>query len=191
MIKAGRPGPERLGAFSDGVIAIIITIMVLDLHPPHGGGWRALAALWPTFAGYFLSYFIVALVWVNHHHLLRYCEVADGKVIWSNIGLLFVVSLIPFFTAYMSENRMSAFSTALYAGIFLLLTLSFILFLAVVSRQLEDEESRAESRGAMLRNCIVAAVYLVAIPAAYVHAGVSLGLMIANALVYVVPNAFR
>jgi uncharacterized membrane protein len=89
-------GAERLGAFSDGVIAIIITIMVLDLKPPHESSLQALLGLWPTFSAYALSYLFVGVVWVNHHHLLRYVENASPSIIWSSMVFLFFVSLIPF-----------------------------------------------------------------------------------------------
>jgi uncharacterized membrane protein len=92
--------------------------MMLDLRPPYGGDLTVLLALWPTFGAYLLSYAVVGIIWVNHHHLVRYTEVADRLVIWSNLLLLFFVSLVPFFTACMAVNRMSAFSTALYAGSF-------------------------------------------------------------------------
>src|SRR5271163_373679 len=127
MVKR-KVGPERLGAFSDGVIAVIITIMVLELKAPHEASMAALLALWPTFLSYALSYLFVGIVWVNHHHVLRYTENADSFVIWTNLAFLFFVSLIPFFTAYLADNRMNSFTTAVYAAEFLAITIAFMFF---------------------------------------------------------------
>jgi uncharacterized membrane protein len=185
-------GPERLGAFSDGVIAIIITIMVLDLKAPHDASLTALFALWPTFAAYALSYLFVAVVWVNHHHLLRYVENATAPVIWSNIAFLFFVSLIPFCTAYMAENRMNSFTTALYAVNFLLITVAFMFFQWTITRQIDmtDRESAAV-RMATRRNWVALLLYAVAIPAAYLHPAISLALILGVAMLYSVPEALK
>jgi uncharacterized membrane protein len=94
------PTTERLSGFSDGVIAVIITIMVLELKPPHGSDWHALIPLWPTFLSYALSYLFIGVFWANHHSLLREAHVADHKLVGANLLALFVVSLIPFCTAY-------------------------------------------------------------------------------------------
>jgi hypothetical protein len=101
---------------------------------PHDGSPRAFIALWPAFASYAISYLFVGVVWINHHHLLRYTESAEPSVIWSNLLFLFFVCLIPFFTSYMAENHMNSFATALYAVIFLLITIAFNLFQLAVTR---------------------------------------------------------
>jgi uncharacterized membrane protein len=187
-----KPSPERLGAFSDGVIAVIITIMVLELKPPLEASPAALLALWPTFASYALSYFFVAIVWVNHHHLLRYAEAADGPVIWSNFGFLFAVSLIPFSTSYMAGSRMQPFPTALYAGVFLLITISFKLFhTAVVSQSEQDDLLRIKVRAVKRQNWIAMVVYALAIPAAYLHPAISLALVLGISLLYFAPDRTR
>jgi uncharacterized membrane protein len=187
-----RATPERLAAFSDGVLAIIITIMVLDLRVPHEVSLATLCGIWPTFASYALSYLFVGLLWINHHHLLRYAETADARVIWSNLGLLFFVSLIPFFTSLMAENHMNALTTALYAFIFLLVTVSFSLFQAAVTRQAgHAEEVRCMFSVARKRNWIAMALYILAIPSAYVRPAISFALIFGVALLYSAPNAAR
>lgn len=106
------PTPERLAAFSDGVLAIIITIMVLELKVPHESSLQALCGMAGTFFSYGLSYLFVGVIWINHHHLIRHTERAELALIWANLFLLFFVSLIPFFTAYMAEKE-DSFTTAL------------------------------------------------------------------------------
>jgi TMEM175 potassium channel family protein len=187
----GEAGPERLGAFSDGVIAVIITIMVLDLKAPRDASLGALLALWPMFLSYGLSYLFVGIVWVNHHHLLRYAKRAEPFVIWTNLLLLFFVSLIPFFTAYMAENRMDRFTAAVYAAVFLCVTLAFMLFQEAVTRQTAQEDAalRVKIGAARKRNWLALGAYAAAIPAAYVHPAISLALIFAVAMLYFVPEA--
>jgi len=187
-----KAGPERLGAFSDGVIAVIITIMVLDLKAPHDGSPAALFVLWPGFASYALSYLFVGVVWINHHHLLRYAENADNLVIWSNLFFLFFVSLIPFFTSYMAENHMNSFTTALYAVVFLLITVAFNLLQSAITRQSKEHaELQATVQAARRRNWIALVVYALAIPAAYVNPVISLALILGVSLLYFVPDAVK
>jgi uncharacterized membrane protein len=191
-VRTRKPGAERLGAFSDGVIAIIITIMVLDLKAPHESSLLALFALWPTFAAYALSYLFVGVVWVNHHHLLRYAENATASIIWSSMAFLFFVSLIPFCTSYLADRRMDSFTTALYAVNFLLITVAFMFFQWAVSRQIDlTPAESAAVRLATRRNWIALALYAIAIPAAYLHPAISLALILAVALLYFVPEMLK
>ncbi len=184
--------PERLAAVSDGVIAVIITIMVLDLKAPGNSSPAALFALWPAFASYALSYLFVGVVWINHHHLLRYAESADSAVIWSNLLFLFLVSLIPFSTSYMAETHMNSFTTCLYAVIFLLITIAFNLFQSAITRQSgEEAELQAMVRAAKRRNWIALLCYTLAIPAAYLHPAISLALVLGVSLLYFVPDAVK
>jgi uncharacterized membrane protein len=186
-----RATPERLGAFSDGVLAIIITIMVLELKLPHESNLPALAGMRPTFFSYALSYFFVGVVWINRHHLIRHTERAEPAVIWANLLLLFFVPLIPFFTAYMAE-KMDSFTTALYAGIFLLVTIAFMLFQNVIARQFGgNAELLAMDRAGRKRNWIALITYAVAIPAVYVHPGVSLAIVVGISALYFAPDALK
>jgi len=189
MVKR-KVGPERLGAFSDGVIAVIITIMVLELKAPHEASMAALLALWPTFLSYALSYLFVGIVWVNHHHVLRYTENADSFVIWTNLAFLFFVSLIPFFTAYLADNRMNSFTTAVYAAEFLAITIAFMFFERAVTRQFGDDPDLSEMvRTGTRRNWTAFVLYSVAIPVAYVHPAFALVLIVGVTLLYFVPDA--
>jgi uncharacterized membrane protein len=185
------PGPERLGGFSDGVIAVIITIMVLELHVPHAPTAAALFALWPTFVSYLLSYLFVAIIWVNHHHLVHYTREATPRTIWSNLLMLFFVSLIPFFTEWVADSRLAAFATAMYATDFLTVCGTFILFEHSVAVQLdpEDRELAATRARANRRNWFAFALYALAIPAAFWEPVVSLGIILLNALMYIVPES--
>jgi uncharacterized membrane protein len=186
---AGREaGPERLGAFSDGVIAVIITIMVLELKAPHVSGLNALLCLWPSFLSYALSYIFVGIVWINHHHLLRYVERANPAVIGTNLVFLFFVSLIPFFTAYVAETRLSSFSTAAYAGVFLCVTLVYILFEWAIWAQLKGPAPQCTVDLVSWRNWVGLAFYALAIPAAYLHPAISLTLIFSVAVVYSTPH---
>ena len=110
--------PERLGAFSDAVFPVIITIMVLDLRPPPQATLAALLPLWPTALSYAVSYLFIAIVWVNHHHLLRFTEHATPRLIWVNFAQLFMVSLVPFSTAWVADTRLAAVPVAVYAAVF-------------------------------------------------------------------------
>jgi len=179
--------PERLGAFSDGVLAIIITIMVLDLKVPHESGAVALWGIWPTFFSYALSYLFVGVVWINHHHLLRHLARVNLAVIWANLCLLFTVSLIPFFTAYMAEKK-DSFATALYSGVFLLVTVTFIIFEGVIARQPSMHDSPERGR---MRNWVALLGYIVAIPAAYIHPAAALAIIVGISALYFVPDTAK
>src|SRR5882762_4087419 len=115
-----KSSPERLSIFSDGVFAIIITILVLDLRAPESASFAALLPLWPMALSYGVSYLFLAIVWVNHHHLLRYAEIATPRLIWVNFAHLFSMSLLPFTTAWMARTRLAPAPVALYAGVFVL-----------------------------------------------------------------------
>ncbi|HVJ53490.1 MAG TPA: TMEM175 family protein [Aliidongia sp.] len=121
-----QPGSDRLSAFSDGVFAVIITILVLDLKPPASSSLTGLLALWPTAVGYAVSYLFIAIVWVNHHHLLRYADIATPRFIWGNFAHLFTVSLIPFATAWIADTELAPIPVALYAAVFILVNLTYL-----------------------------------------------------------------
>lgn len=118
----------RLGAFSDGVIAVIITIMVLELKAPDAPTFTALLPLWPTAASYVVSYLFIAIIWVNHHHLLHFVRFASPRLIWINFAHLFVVSLLPFATAWMARTRLAPAPVAVYATIFVLVNIAYLVF---------------------------------------------------------------
>src|SRR5579864_1313267 len=131
-------GTGRLEAFSDGVIAIIITIMVLELQVPRGADASTLLAQWPVFLSYALSYLVVAIYWINHHRLFHIVPRVNNAVLWSNNLLLFCLSLIPFATAYMGENQFKPFPTATYAALLTTCAIAFLVLRESVNQELRD-----------------------------------------------------
>lgn len=127
MTNEGTVTPDRMNAFSDGVFAVIITILVLELRPPKEASFGALLELWPTAISYAISYLFIAIVWVNHHHLLRFPDVATHRLIWGNFAHLFAVSLVPFATAWIASARLGAVPVAFYAGDFFLVNVTYLL----------------------------------------------------------------
>jgi uncharacterized membrane protein len=129
-----------MSAFSDGVIAVVITIMVLELKPPMSTELKALAPLWPTAISYALSYLFIAIIWMNHHHLLRFVRHASPALLWLNFAHLFAVSLLPFATDWMADSRLAAAPVAIYAGLFVVVNLIFLAFEHEVIRQADPHQ---------------------------------------------------
>src|SRR5690348_10911432 len=121
-----RATPERLSAFSDGVFAVLITVLVLDLRPPALPTFEALLLLWPTWLSYAVSYFFIALVWINHHYLMRYATEATHRLLWFNFAHLFSMSLLPFSTAWMAVSELAPQPVAFYAAVFFLVNATYI-----------------------------------------------------------------
>ena len=140
--------PERLSTFSDGVFAVLITILVLELRPPHDATFSALGALWPTWLSYAVSYLFVAIVWANHHFLLRYATEAKPRLIWFNFAHLFAVSLVPFSTAWMAVSELAPKAVAFYAGVFFLVNATYIL---LIWELVDPEVHRRDALGARHR----------------------------------------
>jgi uncharacterized membrane protein len=162
-------GTGRIEAFSDGVIAVIITIMVLDLKAPVDAGWHALSALAPGIAIYALSFVTVGIFWVNHHHLLHAAHTADARLLWANLSLLFVLSLVPFVTAYVANQHGAPLPIAVYALVMALASATFTLCTWAVSlQQGADAEPDRIFRGFFVKGLTVACLYLLAIPLAFV-----------------------
>jgi len=132
--------PERLAAFSDGVFAVIITIMVLDLKPPAEATLKALIPLWPTALSYAVSYFFIAIIWVNHHHLLRFTHNATPQLIWWNFAHLFLISLVPVTTAWMAATRLANAPVFLYALVFVLIDTAYLAFEGEALSQASDSD---------------------------------------------------
>jgi uncharacterized membrane protein len=179
----------RLEAFSDGVIAIIITIMVLDLHAPVGGGVAALLTLWPVFLSYFLSFLVVAIYWMNHHRTFHLVKFVDNGILWCNIALLFCLSLVPFATAYMGSNHMSSLSVALYCAVLMVSTLAFSGMRVAIARHFgEDAQLRAWNRAASRKSWFAIVVYAAGVPLAFFSPTLSLVLLFSMAAIYFVPG---
>jgi len=184
-------GVGRLEAFSDGVIAIIITIMVLELKVPHGPDPWLLLGVWPVLLSYALSFLMVAIYWVNHHHLLHEAKRATTSVLWCNILLLFCLSLVPFATAYMGENAFTPFSTAVYSAVMLLAGIAYVPLRAAVAAQAKGgADYEVLWTRAARKNWLSLALYGAAVPLAFVHPAISLVLAFVVSAIYFVPNAW-
>jgi uncharacterized membrane protein len=178
----------RLEAFSDGVIAIIITIMVLELKAPHGASLEELRPLLPTFFSYLLSFVFIGIYWNNHHHLLQIVKQTNGAVLWANLHLLFWLSLTPFVTAWMGENHFATLPVALYGCVLLLSGVAYFI-LGQVLRALHGNESLIETAiGNDLKGKISVVIYLLAIGLCFVHPWISLGLYICVAIMWLAPD---
>ncbi|MBS0211526.1 MAG: DUF1211 domain-containing protein [Planctomycetes bacterium] len=178
---------SRLEAFSDGVMAVIITIMVLELKVPHGTDWIALRGLAPIFTAYVISFVYVAIYWNNHHHLLHLTERINGGVLWANMHLLFWLSLIPFTTGWMSENDFAPLPTALYGGVFLMSAVAWHILQRALVREQHNEKLRA-ALGADLKGKASLIIYLAAIPLAFVRPWLAIALYALVACLWLIPD---
>lgn len=179
----------RMEAFSDGVIAIIITIMVLELKAPEEADMHALLSTWPIFLSYTLSFTMVAIYWVNHHHLLKTCAQIDHRTLWLNIHWLFWLSLFPVTTAYMGETRGAPFAIAIYAGLSMLVATAFLLLQRrLLASNAHIEEVSASTRRRTVKNLAAMAAMAAAIPLAFVSAPIAAVLLAVPALAYFVPD---
>jgi uncharacterized membrane protein len=179
---------ERLTAFSDGVVAIIITIMVLELKVPHGADWADLATLAPTFLSYVLSFIYVGIYWNNHHHLLYAAERVNGAVLWANMHLLFWLSLIPFATGWLGENHFAPLPTALYGVALLMPAIAYYLLQAAIIGLHGRDGTLARALGGDFKGKISPVLYLVAIALSFVAPWVAQAIYVGMALVWLVPD---
>ncbi len=180
--------PGRLEAFTDGVIAVIITIMVLELKVPHGADLEALRPLLPVFLTYVLSFIYIGIYWNNHHHMLHMCSRITGGILWANLHLLFWLSLVPFVTGWMGENHFEAVPTAVYGVVLLAAGVSYyILQLAIIAAQ-GAESALAKAVGRDLKGKLSQLLYLAAIPLAFVNEWISDAIYIGVALMWLVPD---
>jgi uncharacterized membrane protein len=178
----------RLEAFSDGVIAILITIMVLELRVPAGTDLAALAPLAPVFLSYVLSFIYLGIYWNNHHHTLQAATVVDGRVLWTNMHLLFWLSLFPFGTAWMGENGFAAVPTAVYGCVLLMAAISYTLLLRALIAAPGQPPTLAVAIGRDRKGRTSLAIYVIAIPVALLAPIVSLVLYTAVAGIWFVPD---
>ena len=178
----------RLEAFSDGVIAILITIMVLELKIPHGGYLAALRPLLPVFLTYVLSYVFLGIYWNNHHHLLHMTRRINGKILWANLHLLFWLSLVPFVTGWMGENHFSALPTAVYGIVLFLAAIAYTILLRTILAREGPDSKLAAAIGGDRKGKISALLYAAAIPLAFVHQLAADSIYVAVALLWLVPD---
>ncbi len=178
----------RLEAFSDGVIAIIITIMVLELRPPDGAAIGDLAPLWPTFVSYVLSFVLLGIYWANHHHLLQATTTVHGPVLWANLHLLFWLSLFPFGTAWVGRSRFGAVPVAVYGLLLLLAALAYYVLVQSLIRAPGQSPALAKAVGRDVKGTISPILYLVAIPIALVAPAAAMAIYAAVAIIWIVPD---
>ena len=179
----------RLEAFSDGVIAIIITIMVLELAPPHGATLADLRGLAPVFVSYVLSFVNVGIYWNNHHHLFQAVRVVDGRVLWANLFLLFWLSLFPFATAWMGENGFAATTVAVYGVVLLLCAIAYYVLERTLVAEQPSEAPLAAAVGNDVKGKVSLVLYAVAVPASLVLPPAGLALFATVALMWSVPDS--
>jgi TMEM175 potassium channel family protein len=178
----------RMEAFSDGVLAIIITIMVLELSGPHEANLAALRPLIPTFLSYVLSFIFLGIYWSNHHHLLQAIKHVDGRVLWANLHLLFWLSLTPFVTAWMGENHFAAWPVALYGTVLLLAAVAYFILTRALIALHGGGSTLAAALGRDFKGKVSVVIYMVAIPLAFVNSWLACGLYVLVAILWLVPD---
>ena len=178
----------RLEAFSDGVLAIIITIMVLELRPPEGTTLEALKPLIPVFISYVLSFAVVGIYWNNHHHLFQAVRVVNGRVLWANLLLLFSLSLLPFGTAWMGEHEFASVPVAAYGVILLGAAMAYFVLVRALLRAQPDDAPLARAIGRDTKGKLSPVLYAVAIPVALVAPLVAFAVYVFVALIWIVPD---
>ena len=180
-------GKNRLEAFSDGVIAIIITIMVLELKVPHAADLQALVPLWPVFLSYVLSFIYVGIYWNNHHHLMHSVQAVSGRVLWANLHLLFWLSLIPFVSGWMGENHFTTLPVAAYGVVLFMCSVAYDMLVRSLSRRRENS-MLAEAIGSDRKGILSIVLYLIGIALSFVHPWIGFAVYAAAAVVWLIPD---
>ena len=178
----------RLEAFSDAVIAILITIMILELKVPHGEDWQAVGTTVPALLSYVLSFVFLGIYWNNHHHLMHVTERINGNVLWANLHLLFWLSLIPFMTNWIVDVHFAPLPTALYGVVLLLAAVAFWILLQAIIAAQGRESALAMLVGDNRKGNISIVLYVIAIPLAFVHQALSYSIYVVLALIWLVPD---
>ena len=178
----------RLEAFSDGVIAIIITIMVLEMKVPHGSRMIDLAPLLPVFLSYVLSFVYVGIYWNNHHHMLHACNVVTGPILWANLHLLFWLSLFPFATGWMGENHFTAVPTALYGVVLLMAAIAYYLLQQAIIRSQGQNSILKKAIGRDWKGKLSPVLYIVAIVATLRSSWIGQAVLVIAALIWLIPD---
>ncbi len=181
-------GTGRLEAFSDGVIAIIITIMVLELKVPHSAELDALRPLIPVFVSYVLSFVFIGIYWNNHHHMLHAAGKVNGRILWANLHLLFWLSLVPFVTGWMGENHFAALPVALYGAVLLMAGLAYFVLARVLATHHGKDSKLAVALGRDTKGKASIAIYAVAIPLSFVSPWISLAMYVVVAVIWFIPD---
>ena len=181
-------GKNRMEAFSDGVLAIIITIMVLELKVPHGDSAEVLSQLFPVFLSYVLSFVYVAIYWNNHHHLLHTCQAVSGPILWSNLHLLFWLSLVPFATGWMGENHFAALPTQIYGIIMFLAGLAYYILARAIMAYQGPESILRKALGSDWKGKLSPVLYLIAILVAHWFPWIAMAIYVGVALMWIIPD---
>jgi uncharacterized membrane protein len=181
-------GKDRLAAFSDGVIAILITIMVLELRIPHGADWDALAKVAPSFVTYVMSFIYLAIYWNNHHHLLHTVTRVDGLILWANANLLFWLSLVPAATGWMGENLAAPLPTAFYGVVLLMPAIAYTLLQKAIIRLEGTHSILAQALGRDIKGKISVVFYVTAVALAFIYPWASVAIYVLVALMWFVPD---
>lgn len=181
-------GKNRLEAFSDGVLAIIITIMVLEMKVPHGGDFPALRPLLPVFLSYVLSFVYVGIYWNNHHHMFHAAQQVNGIILWANLHLLFWLSLFPFVTGWMGENHFAPAPTALYGVVLLMAALAYWLLQRAIIAKQGKNSLLAVAVGRDLKGRLSPVLYALAIPSAFVRPWIAGGIYVLVAMMWLIPD---
>jgi uncharacterized membrane protein len=179
---------NRLEAFSDGVIAILITIMVLELKVPHDTSWEAIMPLWPVFLSYVLSFIYLGIYWNNHHHLLSAVQAVDGRILWANLHLLFWLSLVPFVTAWMGENHFAATPVGLYGCVLLCAAFAYTLLVQALIARHGKDSFLAHAVGKDRKGKISLLIYATAIPVSFFQPWLAFGMYMVVALIWLIPD---
>lgn len=177
----------RLEAFSDAVIAIALTIMVLEMKTPHGADWSDLRPILPTFLSYVMSYVYLGIYWNNHHHMLHVTQRINGHVLWANLHLLFWLSLIPFITSWMSDNDFAPLPTAVYGVVLLAAAIAYTILQTSITRQTENTKLR-EAVGRDIKGKLSISLYVLAIVLAGWEQWASIGIYVLVALLWLIPD---
>ena len=181
-------GKNRLEAFSDGVIAILITIMVLELKVPHEATLEALTPLIPVFLSYVLSFVYLGIYWNNHHHMLHATHHVNGAILWANLHLLFWLSLVPFGNAWMGENHFETIPTAIYGVILLMAAVAYTILLRMILRSEGPDSKLARAIGNDSKGKVSVVLYLAAIGAAFVHEALAQAIYVVVAIIWLAPD---
>lgn len=178
----------RIEAFTDGVLAIIITIMVLELKVPHGGAFEDLKPLLPVFGSYILSFIYIAIYWNNHHHMMHTVQHVTGRILWANMHLLFWLSLVPFTTGWMGENHFSSASVFLYGIVLLGAAMAYFILQSTIIKSHGKTSILAQALGKDLKGKASPILYLIGIATAFVNIWISGTLFIAVAIMWLIPD---
>lgn len=178
----------RLEAFSDGVIAIIITIMVLELHVPHSHHIKDLVPLLPAFFSYVLSFVYIGIYWNNHHHMIYAATTVNGSILWANLNLLFWLSLIPFVTAWMGENHFDRWPVILYGSVLIMTSIAYSILCNFLIKEAGPDSELAAALGRDWKGKLSTALYALAIALAFVNSWISIGIYVLVAMTWFIPD---